>query len=315
VTRRLENWWLQLRKTLHCGMRRGEPLASHTTYRVGGPSEAMIWIDSEASLTAAIRCLDSHHVPWRVLGGGSNLLVSDAGWSGVVLHLQGALSGLRIFEKRSKDVIVEAGGGTPLPQLLFWAQRRGFQGLERVAGIPGTVGGAVKMNAGTREGSMGDCLTEVRLWSRGRLSWVPAESLRFSYRTSNIGPRRVVAAVRMRLKLTKPELVRRRMIALLKKRRSSQPWGVFSAGCFFKNPPGESAGRLLDRAGCKGQRQGVAVVSERHANFIVHDGGASSRDIWILAKRVAQMVRIRSGVRLQREVELWGNFSKTGKRG
>lgn len=306
-------WRHQFERRFSCRVLRDEPLAAHTTLRVGGPADLMAWLDDSRLLVEALSWLHERKLPWRVLGGGSNVLVADGGFPGVVLRLEGDLAGLKLLRRDSRRLEVEAGGGLALARLVDWAARHGTDGLECLWGIPGTVGGAVKGNAGTRLGSIGDSLTEVLVAERGRRRWLNAAGLGLSYRHSRIGPRRVVLAARFRLRPTS-ERRRSRLRQQAHRLRRAQPAAAGSAGCFFKNPPsGRPAGWLIERAGLRGTRRGAVRVSERHANFLVNGGGASAREVWELARLVARQVRRVHGVRLEPEVEYWGNFSDPGR--
>jgi UDP-N-acetylmuramate dehydrogenase len=291
-----------------CRVRRRAPLSKHTTFGVGGATELLAWLEDEESLLEARGYLDGLAVRWRILGMGSNVLVADAGVSGATLKLSGRLASLRLLEEGHRGLVVEAGGGAGLQRLVSWAQKNGAGGLEGLWGIPATVGGAVKMNAGTRWGGVADRLLEVRLLRGSRIRWVPAGSLSLGYRRSGIGPRRVVVAARFRLQKKDPRQVGQRIRQVQRGRLVAQPSRVRSAGSFFKNPPEGPAGRWIERAGCKGARVGKAFVSDRHANFIVHRGGANAEDILRLSKQVALRVYQMFGIRLRREVELWGRF-------
>jgi UDP-N-acetylmuramate dehydrogenase len=303
-------WRSHFAERLGCRVCYDEPLASHTTLGVGGSVPLMAWLDSEQVLVAACRFLDSVDLSWRLLGSGSNVLVADSGLSGAVLRLAGRMSAIEIIDENRRSIDVQVGGGASLARVVAWGRKRGAGGLDALYGIPGTLGGAVKLNAGTRRGTIADQLIEVRLLSGGRLSWLPAGRLGFGYRRSSIGRRRVVVAARLRLQRRTPLQIER-ALAEARKQRSGQPRGWRSAGCFFMNPEGGSAGKLIELAGCKGERLGGALVSGRHANFIINTGAASAADIWRLSGRVARRVRLAFGVRLQREVELWGRF-RTG---
>jgi UDP-N-acetylmuramate dehydrogenase len=308
--------WVQgFTRRIGCRARRGAPLSNHTTLGVGGAAELLAWLEDEESLLEARGYLDGLAVRWRILGMGSNVLVADAGVAGATLKLSGRLASLRLLERSRRDLVVEAGGGAGLQRLVSWTQDNGAGGLEGLWGIPATVGGAVKMNAGTRWGGVADRLLEVRLLSGTRIRWVPAGSLGLGYRCSGIGPRRVVVAARFRLPRRDPRQVRKRIHQVQRARLAAQPSRVRSAGSFFENPPQGPAGRFIERAGCKGARVGNAFVSERHANFIVHRGGASAEDILRLSRQVARRVYRMFGIRLRREVELWGRFgSKSGRK-
>lgn len=307
--------WVQgFQRRIGCRSRRHEPLCRYTTLGVGGAAELLAWLEDEESLIEARRFLDAVGVPSRILGMGSNILVADGGVSGATLRLSGRLSSLRLLEQGRRGVVLEAGGGAGLSRLLSWSLDHGAGGLEGLWGIPATVGGAVKMNAGTRWGGVADRLVEVRLLSRGKIRWIPAGRLSPGYRRSGIGPRRVVVAARFRLPKQDPAQVRKRMRLVQRARLASQPARVRSAGSFFKNPPQGPAGRWIERAGCKGARVGKALVSDRHANFIVHHGGATAGDILRLSQQVARRVYREFGIRLRREVELWGRFGSGSRR-
>jgi len=309
-----KNWARAFERRIGCRVRRREPLSKHTTFGVGGAAELLAWLEDEEALIESRRYLDSVAVPSRILGMGSNVLVADGGVSGATLKLSGRLSSLRLLEKGRRGLWLEAGGGAGLLRLLDWSLKHGAGGLEGLWGIPASVGGAVKMNAGTRWGTVADRLVEVRLLSRGKIRWVPASSLDLGYRRSGIGPRRVVVAARFRLQKKDPQQVGRRIRQVRRARQSGQPSRVRSAGSFFKNPPQGPAGRLIEQAGCKGTRVGRAFVSDRHANFIVHRGGASAEDILRLSRQVALRVYRMFGIQLQREVELWGRFGSGSRR-
>jgi len=313
--KRPEKKWVQgFTERIGCRVRRRAPLSGYTTFGVGGSAELLAWLEDEESLLQARGYLDGLAVRWRILGMGSNVLVADAGVSGATLKLSGRLASLRLLEQGRRGLVVEAGGGAGLQRLVSWAQKNGAGGLEGLWGIPATVGGAVKMNAGTRWGSVADRLLEVRLLSGTRIRWVPADSLDLGYRRSGIGPRRVVVAARFRLPSRDPRQVRKSIREVQRARQAAQPARVRSAGSFFKNPQEGPAGRLIEKAGCKGARVGKAFVSERHANFIVHQGGASAEDILRLSRQVARRVYRMFGVRLEREVELWGRFGSDSRR-
>jgi len=301
------DWRQRFTERIGCRVSCDEEMSRHTTLGVGGSVSLMAWLAGEDALVQARHFLDAEKVESRVLGKGSNILVSDNGYEGAVLRLSGGLARASIMSANSRNMEVQAGGGLALQKFLAWAAREGAGGLDGLVGIPGTVGGAIKLNAGTRWGTISDRLIEVRLLEAGRPHWVSASRLGFGYRTSAIGRRRVVIAARLRLPRQAPEQVRRAYEKSRRLRRG-QPLGARSAGSFFLNPGAESAGRLIESAGCKGEREGGALVSERHANFIVNSGHATASDIIKLSRRVARRVFQSSGIKLEREVELWGRF-------
>ncbi|HEX9020799.1 MAG TPA: UDP-N-acetylmuramate dehydrogenase, partial [Nitrospirota bacterium] len=245
---------------------------------------------------------------------GTNLLVRDGGFRGVLISLQ-RMNAIEIErEYRSVGGIfaaVKAQGGAALPGLTLFVAEQGLSGLEFAAGIPGTVGGAVCMNAGTAAGEIGDMIDSVTLISpdggvvaRGR------EEMGFGYRTSNVPDGHVILDARMILRRDDPEKIKARMKNLLDKRKEHQPFGMPSAGSVFKNPPGESAGRLIEAAGLKGRAIGGARVSEKHANFIVNTGKATAADVLGLMEIVRQTVLDVRGVRLEPEIKIIGEDAK-----
>ncbi len=261
-----------------------------TTLRVGGPAE--VWeVEDAEGLAEATRA------PYRVLGAGSNVFVSDAGVPERVIRLGKAFNDLRSVGV-APDVWL--GAATPLPGLVRRAQRLGLSGLEGLLGVPAVLGGAVAMNAGTRFGEMSDTLQEVELFVNGGLERVPASALRLAYRHAEVPEGAVVTRARLRLTASDPATVQTRM-AEVDAARKGQP-KIKSAGCAFKNPPGDSAGRVIDAAGLKGLRVGDAMVAYEHGNFIVNLGNATARDVCELLERI----RERTSVPLELEWRRWG---------
>lgn len=281
---------------------REEPLARHTTWRIGGPAEALAFPTDRDDLGLAIRFANERACPYRVLGNGSNLLVRDGGVRGLVLRPRGALAEVRVARSR-----IEAGSGAALPAVARLAAERGLSGLEFAAGIPGTVGGAVIMNAGSHEHEIAAVVESVEfLDPRGAARRIPAGECGFGYRRSALrGLPGVVLEAALVLRPDDPAAVRERIAGFSASRRASQPTELPSCGSVFRNPPGDSAGRLIDRAGLKGLRVGDIEVSPRHANFLVNVGLGSARDALALVEIVEREVRDRFGVELVREFELW----------
>jgi len=265
-------------------------LSRLTTLGVGGPAE--LWeVESEADLREATEG------PFRVLGAGSNLLVADEGVAERVIKLGRAYNDVRRFGAQPE---VWLGAATPLPGLVRRAAEAGWSGLEGLLGVPAVLGGAVAMNAGTRFGEMADTLQEVEVFVNGGLHRLPASALGLAYRRSALPDGAIVTRARLKLTPSTPERVGA-TLALVDAARKGQP-KVKSAGCAFKNPPGDVAGRLIDTAGLKGLRVGQAMVSFEHGNFIVNLGGATSQDVTELLDRI----RARLGTPLETEWELWG---------
>lgn len=274
------------------------PLAELTTLRVGGPAE--VWeVETPEHLREATR------EPFRVIGAGSNLLVADEGVPERVVKLGRtfndvralALDGGSAADGRTDRWL---GAATPLPGLVRRAQRLGLSGLEGLLGVPAVLGGAIAMNAGTRFGEIADALAEVELFVDGAVERVPPDALGFGYRRSRLPEGAVILRARLRLSPSDPERVQEAMDQVDAARRG-QP-RVKSAGCAFKNPPGDSAGRLIDAAGLKGLRVGDAMVSPEHGNFIVNLGNATAADVREL------LARVQAGVPAPLELEWrrWG---------
>jgi len=266
----------------------------------------LVTVSSHDGLPAAVLALEEGGMPWAVLGGGSNLLVADCGFRGAVLKLDEGFQYVERAEGAGDDVGVVVGGAVLLPQLTALLADEGLGGLEWAAGIPGTLGGAVLMNAGAHDAAMSDAVAAVRIATPQGDRWLEPTLLSFEYRSADLPRAAVVSAARLRLYRDDPAAVQARRRELLRDRRRQQPRGGRSFGCAFRNPPGDSAGRLLERAGMKGIRRGGAEVSARHANFIVNVGEASATDVLMLMGMMRETVQRREGVVLDPEVRLLG---------
>ncbi|UCG38084.1 MAG: UDP-N-acetylmuramate dehydrogenase, partial [bacterium] len=278
----------------------GEPLHRHCSLRVGGAAGLFAVPESTGDLRVLMESLGRDAIPWILIGGGTNVVFSNGGYSGCVVRLGEEFSRVR----REEETLVTAGAAAALPRLVTFAGREGLAGLECLAGIPGSVGGAVRMNAGTREGEIGDVVEQVQIFDGREPQWIPGQEMGFSYRRTILPEDRVILAVRLRLRAETGEAVRSRVAQQMERRRTSQPTGVASAGCWFRNPEGDSAGRLIDAAGMKGVRCGGAQVSPVHANFLVNTGGATAADFLALAGKVKETVHERFGISLEEEVRI-----------
>jgi UDP-N-acetylmuramate dehydrogenase len=278
---------------------RSARLSDYTTYRTGGEAELLIEPSDEEDLIAAIRHAHSADLPLTILGAGSNVIAPDAGISGVVIVTRGCIDSIGFLT----GDIVRAGAGVMLDDLIDATADRGLKGLEELAGIPGTVGGAIVMNAGTRSAEISDHLSGLVVLNGSglRMELDPAE-LGFGYRSSKLqGSEWLVVSADFSLQPGDSAALRERAAIIRDSRRERYPWDLPNAGSVFKHPPGHNAGRLIEDAGCKGMRSGGAAVSELHANFIVNEGGASSSEIMDLICRVRARVRDRSGISLELE--------------
>jgi UDP-N-acetylmuramate dehydrogenase len=279
-----------------------EPLAPYTTWRIGGPAEVLATPKDRADVLVAVGFARERGIPWRVLGNGSNLLVADAGVRGIALRLRRALD-----ETSVVGSTIRAGAGASFPALAHLAAKHGLSGLEFAAGIPGTLGGALVMNAGWHEHETKAVVTSVDVIEDGRARTLDRDACGFAYRTSAFRGRPVVVlGAELTLSRDDPKAVRERLDRFAAHRKATQPTDLPSCGSAYLKPPGDFAGRLIEAAGFKGVRVGGIEVSEKHANFFVNVGGGTSRDVLALAVRVEAEVSAKFGVALTREFELWG---------
>lgn len=275
------------------------PLAPYTTWRIGGPAEFLVEARSLRDVADTVAACRSAGMPLHVLGGGSNLLVDDAGVRGVVLCLH-PMKRMQFFGTK---VLVQAGAN--LNALIARCSQAGIGGVQGLAGIPGTVGGALAMNAGGRHAEIAQFVERV-IWisPAGELEDRYREEIEFTYRRSSLREGVVIEAV-LAGEAGEPAVLAARAKEINREKLAVQPYREFSAGCCFKNPMGNSAGRLIDLAGCKGLALGPAAVSEMHGNFIVNRGGARAEDVRQLMREVIRRVQDAHGVTLQPEVQIW----------
>ncbi|MEW6032625.1 MAG: UDP-N-acetylmuramate dehydrogenase [Bacillota bacterium] len=283
------------------------PMSLHTSFRIGGPADYLVTVESPAELSSVLECCERSGTPFLLLGRGTNILVRDGGMRGVVLRLAG-----EFLDVSYEGPEVEAGAAVPLSELARDCGRKGLSGLEFAVGIPGTVGGAVVMNAGAYEREMRDVVESAVVFrpggpGRGRPERLSARDLDFGYRTSR--PQRegwIVLSARFGLEPGDPVEIRRREEDYTERRRARQPLDLPSAGSAFKRPPGGYAGTLIEASGCRGLRVGDAQVSERHAGFVVNLGAATATDVLELMRRVRDAVYERFGVWLEPEIRVVG---------
>jgi UDP-N-acetylmuramate dehydrogenase len=283
---------------------RAEPLSRHTSLRIGGPADFFVHVASEDDLRGAVAVARIHELPVFVLGGGTNLLVSDRGIRGVVL--QNAWS-----DAAADGEVVTASSGTPLAHVAAVAARNGIIGLEWMATVPGTVGGAVHGNAGAFGSETADVLVDAELMDLDGGSWTadPSE-LGFAYRTTTLqGRPTIVLRARFRGSPGDRATAVKRIKEIANERAAKQPLAQPNTGSIFRNPPGDHAGRLIEAAGLKGRKVGGAMVSEKHANFIVNTGGARATDVLELMQLCQREVKERFEVDLVPEVERVGEWS------
>jgi UDP-N-acetylmuramate dehydrogenase len=282
------------------------PLAPRSTYKMGGTARYFCEALDEQTLLRLAGILAEDDIPLLVLGRGSNLVISDSGFPGLVVHLGAHFSEVRV----EPDGMVSAGGSTSLPILARTAAQAGRGGLEFFVGIPGSVGGAVRMNAGCHGTETTERLRHARVLSlsTGEITQRDAAELELGYRYSNLQPCEVVTRAWFLSRPQPAEESSRLLREVTRWRRDHQPGGTLNAGSVFRNPPGDAAGRLIDELGLKGMRVGSASVSQKHANFFVADPGASAQDVYDLVWSVRRRVREQTGIWLEPEIQFAGPF-------
>lgn len=281
-----------------------EPMARHTTYRIGGPARYLVRADSVGALRHVVECAQGSGVPWVCVGRGSNLLVADEGYSGVVVTLGRDFRTLR-FDKETSRFLV--GAGVSLSSVVQEAFSHSLAGLEFAVGTPGTIGGALRMNAGSRDEWLGARVVAVTTYSPSYgMRRRNGSEISWGYRTSSFLPDEIVVECELSVEPADPFFIRGKMEASLARRKKSQPMGKPSCGSVFKNPDGDSAGRLIEAVGMKGAIVGGAQVSEVHANFIVNTGGATAADVLELIRTIQTKVAQAYGIELTPEVRFLG---------
>jgi len=269
---------------------RNEWLKKHVSFRIGGPADYFVVPKNLEELKEALKFAQERKLMVALMGAGTNLLVLDHGFRGLVIKLAGGISYVKV---RGRNVKV--GAGTYLSHLLQTLSTKGLGGLEFLAGIPGSVGGAVVMNAGAWGKEIGRYVKSVKVLEKnGKEKLLEGKQLKFGYRQSIFQKGKyILAEVVFRLRKKRPSLIRKKMQEFLMKRKKSQPLGVPSAGSIFKNPPGGFAGKILEEAGCKGWRVGDAQVSHKHANFIINLGEAKAREVLKLMTKMQKAAKVK----------------------
>jgi len=293
----------RLRQSVRGQILLDEPMRNHTSFRIGGPADLLVYVQDEEDLQHAAGWFRDQGLPFKVVGNGSNILVSDEGIRGGVIKLTPRFNQVT-FEGETMLV----GAGAKLARVVQQAAEAGLSGLESTVGIPGTLGGALVTNAGTDTGSIGDLVSEAMLMDeRGEIRVWKAEELGYSYRQSKLpASRMIVLRARLALEARSQEEIVTKMERLGEKRAGRQPLRFWSAGCVFKNPLELAAGKLLDRAGAKGMTMGGAEVSRKHANFIINRGSATASEVRAMIERLHQMALLTYGLDLELEIELVG---------
>jgi UDP-N-acetylmuramate dehydrogenase len=293
-------------------VRRDHELRRYTSYQIGGPADLYGEPDTVEQLAALLAAAHEEDVPVTCMGGGTNILVADAGIRGLVLRLGKGFTYIREIASEKEHGDFEVGASTRFIRLAKETVSRGYTGLTFAAGIPGSVGGAAQMNAGAFGGEISDTLTSMTwVTACGQIVEKPREDLQFSYRKLAFDRGSVITSVRFRLLRSSVGRLKQEVARVQEKRRRNQPAGYPNAGSIFKNPPGEYAGRLIEKAGLKGTTKGGAQVSAEHANFIINLGAASAADVRSLMSVVQEEVWSRCGVWLEPEVRFLGEFGES----
>ncbi len=279
-----------------------EPLSRHTSFRIGGPANCWVEVEDLEDLKRVLRFASDNCLPWKVLGRGTNILARDEGFPGIIINLRG--DHFQRLEFQGEKVIV--GAGTFLSRLVLKLAQRGLRGLEFAVGIPGTVGGAITMNAGAEGSFLAEVVGRIEILNgQGKVLTLKKEKIGFRYRGSNLSPDEIILKTELGLKRGDKGEIENLMNKFRERRKMTQPLSEPSAGSIFKNPPGGiSAGELIEEAHLKGTRVGEAQVSSRHANFIVNRGGAQAKDVLSLVKKIRKVIRERRGLELELEMEI-----------
>ncbi|MBX9972307.1 UDP-N-acetylmuramate dehydrogenase [Cytobacillus firmus] len=285
-------------------VKENEPMANHTTMKIGGPADLFIEPSSIENLAKAMELIRRYELKWRAIGRGSNLLVSDGGIEGVVIKLGRGMDHMDLNETE-----LRAGGGYSLVALSTIISKKGLSGLEFASGIPGSVGGAVYMNAGAHGSDISQILTKAHvLFEDGKMEWLTNEEMEFSYRTSVLQTKRPGIVLEAVFRLTEGD--REKISSAMQKnkdyRKETQPWNFPCAGSIFRNPLPEYAGQLIEKAGMKGHTIGGAQISNMHGNFIVNAGDAKAEDVLALIQHIKDTIFDLYGVKMETEVEIIG---------
>lgn len=283
---------------------KNESMAAHTTWQIGGPAKLFQEVTDKDELVEALDSAQKLSIPVYIIGNGSNLLFSDKGYDGMVVKLRGNFTGMHI-----KHNVIVAEAGVKLTSIVNAARERSLEGIAFAAGIPGTVGGAVAMNAGSGESTISDIIDIVTIYNaKGEVEELGRTEFKFGYRVTDVKKKGIVLGAAFRLEPGDPHEVTQQIVSALDKKRRTQPMEARTAGSVFKNPPRKHAALLIEECGLKGKKIGGAVVSRMHANFIINIGGATARDVGQLMDEVAGTVKEKTGIELEREVEFVGEI-------
>lgn len=298
------NAYVALSDTIDADVSRDARMSHRTTWRIGGPADLVVVAHTLSALKKTLQVLEREQIDWVILGKGSNVLVGDEGYRGCVISLG------RDFSRIASDIdarTITAGGGALTTKLVTESLKRGLSGVEMLAGVPGTIGGAISMNAGSRREWLGHVVSDVvTLASDGKLKRYEGSDVNWGYRSTSLPSSEIVLEATLALAQADSRAISADIEQRLRVRRTSQPMGRPSCGSVFRNPAGHSAGQMLEGCGCKGYRVGGAEVSQTHANFIVNVGGATAADVLAVMQHMHESVRQTYGIDLQPEVKFLG---------
>ncbi len=286
-------------------MRLRELLSKHTSLKIGGPADYFLELRNIEELTNVIEFSQKENLDFFILGEGTNVLFSDKGFSGLVIQLKGEFEDFSIEGKQ-----ITAGAGVKLNNLVKKLAKKNLAGLEFASGIPGSLGGAIVTNAGTRMGSIGDVIKEIKIFSDGKVKILNREEVNFSYRHCELPDKAIILEAKLGLKNGKKSDIINKIKESLKQRKRNQPVSTLNAGCVFKNPETCEAGKLIETAGLKGTRFGDAEVSKKHANFIINCGKAKAKDVYNLIEKIRKTVKERFDIDLELELKMVGKGMK-----
>lgn len=287
-------------------LRENAPTAPLTTYKIGGTADWLFAPSQVADLQALMEIITGHDVPVTILGGGSNTLVGDGGIRGVTIYMGESFKQIS-HQNIDGEIFLSCGASLEMAKIIDYCIQNDIAGLEFASGIPGSLGGALRGNAGTRDGAIGDVAHQISYVDHeGLLVVLPRENIEYRYRGLELKGRSIITSAVLKLKVGSGEKLRLKREKIINWRHSRQPYDMPSAGCVFINPEKASAGRLIDEAGCKGMVVGKAEVSAKHANFIVNTGGATASDVLELIKKIRDRVFEKEGILLETEIKIVG---------
>ncbi len=300
--------WEQVLLSIARGeVRLKEPLKRHTSIQIGGPADAYVSPADIEDLKKILAFAHEKRVPWWVLGLGSNVLVKDGGIRGIVLRLHKTLERFEVLDETCEEVLFKAEAGVPLPKVVEFTRQQGLTGMEYLYGIPGSVGGALWMNAGTRQAEIKDCMTSLTVMDPGgELHTYPVSKLKFEYRHLHLPIRGIILSGQFLLKKSNLEEVQAKIAAYQKRRQETQPLEYPNMGSVFKNPPQGFAAQMIEELNLKGVRVGGARISPKHANFIINEGEATAKDVLVLIGLIKDKVREALQAKLELEVKVLG---------